>query len=194
MATYVRIRWLRTRTLRSTTSECTCPSPLVVPEGRIVCARACVRTRGVRVANGDARARMGERTTRVRMYVRTYVRTYTRGECAGESTHARKIRTYVRTCVRWSTYVRAYVRAKEGTHATKIRWSTYVRTDVASGATESCGSHGRERHYVRTYVRTYLRTYVRKGGRLYFLEPPLSSYRIGKSRDVHTYVRWVCTK
>ena len=129
-----------------------------------------------------------------RAYVYTYVRTYTRGECAGESTHARKIRTYVRACVRWNTYVRAYARAREGTHATRIRWSTYVRTDVASGATESCGSHGRERHYVRTYVLTYVRTYVRKGGRLSFLEPPLSSYRIGKSRDVRTYVRWVCIK
>ena len=110
---------------------------------------------------------MGERTTRVRIYARTYVHTWgVRGR-----EHARKkdtyVRTYVRTCVRWSTYVRAYVRAREGTHATRIRWSTYVRTDVASGATESCGSHGRERHYVRTY----LRTYVRKGGRLFFWNP-----------------------
>ena len=137
---------------------------------------------------------MGERTTRVRIYARTYVHTWgVRGR-----EHARKkdtyVRTYVRACVRWNTYVRAYARAREGTHATRIRWSTYVRTDVASGATESCGSHGRERHYVRTYVLTYVRTYVRKGGRLYFLEPPLSSYRIGKSRDVRTYVRWVCIK
>ena len=137
---------------------------------------------------------MGERTTRVRIYARTYVHTWgVRGR-----EHARKkdtyVRTYVRACVRWNTYVRAYARAREGTHATRIRWSTYVRTDVASGATESCGSHGRERHYVRTYVLTYVRTYVRKGGRLSFLEPPLSSYRIGKSRDVRTYVRWVCIK
>ena len=133
-------------------------------------------------------------TNNARTYIRTYVRTHVGSARERARTQERYVRTYVRACVRWNTYVRAYARAREGTHATRIRWSTYVRTDVASGATESCGSHGRERHYVRTYVLTSVRTYVRKGGRLSFLEPPLSSYRIGKSRDVRTYVRWVCIK
>ena len=157
MATYVRIRWLRTRTLRSTTSECTCPSPLVVPEGRIVCARACVRTRGVRVANGDARARMGERTTRVRIYVRTYV--YTWGVRGRE--HARKKDTYVRTYVRTLEYVRTCVRTRQGGHARNKDTLEYVRTHGRSERGNRELRVARQRKALRTYVRTYVLTYVR---------------------------------
>ena len=105
-----------------------------------------------------ARTRMGERTTRVRIYVRTYV--YTWGVRGRE--HARKKDTYVRTYVRTLEYVRTCVRTRQGGHARNKDTLEYVRTHGRSERGNRELRVARQRKALRRYVRTYVRTYVRE--------------------------------